>query len=110
MNIYRLSDFQGTSTNPEKGNHGYDNRLQSMKPIFYAAGPNIKKNYKTEPFKNVDIYPLICELLGIPPSPNNGSVARVRDFIVPGSTSGGRIIHLNTALVFVVFLVFALLQ
>ncbi|KAK3089043.1 hypothetical protein FSP39_000369 [Pinctada imbricata] len=69
------------SSDPEKGNHGYDNRLMSMKPIFYAAGPNFKKNFKSDTFRNVDIYPLICELLGISPSPNNGSLARVEDML-----------------------------
>ncbi|XP_062581552.1 ectonucleotide pyrophosphatase/phosphodiesterase family member 5-like [Saccostrea cucullata] len=66
----------------EKGNHGYDNALMSMKPIFLAVGPNIRQNYQVPVFKNVDIYPLVCELLQIQPAPNNGSLVRVKSLIV----------------------------
>lgn len=65
-----------------KGTHGYDNSLLSMKPIFYARGPNIKVGYKSFPFNSVDIYPLVCELLGIKPSPNNGTLENTKSFIV----------------------------
>lgn len=69
----------------EHGAHGYDNRLNSMKPIFYARGPNFVKNQTTEPFMSLDIYPMICELLGIQPSANNGSLARVKHLLVKGN-------------------------
>ncbi|XP_061191187.1 ectonucleotide pyrophosphatase/phosphodiesterase family member 5-like [Saccostrea echinata] len=74
----------------EKGNHGYDNALLSMKPIFLAMGPNIRQNYQVPVFKNVDIYPLVCELLQIQPAPNNGSLLRVKSLIVSkDSTNNG---------------------
>lgn len=66
----------------DKGDHGYNNALLSMKPIFYAMGPNIRRNYQVSVFKNVDIYPLVCELLQLPPAANNGSLRRVQSFIV----------------------------
>lgn len=56
-----------------KGNHGYDNRLMTMKPIFLAQGPDIRQA-RLPPFRSVDIYPLMCELLGVTPAPNNGSL------------------------------------
>ena len=31
-----------------------------------------------KPFRNVDIYPLLCHLLDIEPSPNNGSLEDVK--------------------------------
>lgn len=71
----------------EKGAHGYDNDLPSMKPIFFARGPNIKAGYKTEPFNSVDIYPLVCDLLGIKPAPNNGTLDTVKSFIVHNSSA-----------------------
>ncbi|XP_069127664.1 ectonucleotide pyrophosphatase/phosphodiesterase family member 5-like [Argopecten irradians] len=67
----------------KKGGHGFDNRLMSMKSIFYAIGPNFKPNYAAPPFKSVDLYPLICELLGIRPAPNNGSLCNTADFLKP---------------------------
>ncbi|XP_061191232.1 ectonucleotide pyrophosphatase/phosphodiesterase family member 5-like [Saccostrea echinata] len=66
----------------DRGNHGYDNRLTSMKPLFFAAGPDIRKNHTCQPFLSVDIYSLLCTLLEINPAPNNGSLERVRNFIV----------------------------
>lgn len=60
-----------------------------MKPIFYAAGPDIRKNYTTPPFLSVDIYSLLCSLLDIDQAPNNGSYERVRNFVVKqGKTAG----------------------
>ncbi len=53
------------------------NNETSMWPIFIAHGPAFKKNYKIESFKNVDIYPLMCFILGITPSVNNGSLENV---------------------------------
>lgn len=48
------------------GEHGYDNIDPSMKPIFTAKGPSIKKGVtvNTE-FSNVDLYHLFCRILGI---------------------------------------------
>ena len=73
----------------ERGTHGYDNRLPSMKPIFYARGPNFKKNFQTSPFKSVDIYILICELLDVTPAPNNGTLEITREFLVPSQVGRG---------------------
>ena len=52
-----------------------------MYPIFMAHGPAFKKGFKIKSFKNVDIYPLMCYVLGIDPAINNGSLARVIDMI-----------------------------
>ena len=65
-----------------RGNHGYDNKLLSMKPIFYARGPKLKKNYVIPPFNSIDIYPLVTELLGFKPSmPVNGTLDNVKDML-----------------------------
>ncbi|XP_043918578.1 ectonucleotide pyrophosphatase/phosphodiesterase family member 5 [Protopterus annectens] len=63
------------------GNHGYDNTLQDMHPIFVAYGPAFKKNYFKETMESVDLYPLMCHILGISPLPNNGSINRVLDLL-----------------------------
>lgn len=80
-----------------KGTHGYDNALSSMKPIFYSRGPNIRAGYKSFPFNSVDIYPLVCELLGIPPSPNNGTLDNTRHFIVQQSGAPNIQVHFAAA-------------
>ena len=50
-----------------KGEHGYDNMNMNMHPIFFAKGPDfiVEPDVLEEPFSNVDIYPLMCHLLGI---------------------------------------------
>ncbi|XP_033737015.1 ectonucleotide pyrophosphatase/phosphodiesterase family member 5-like isoform X2 [Pecten maximus] len=68
---------------PSKGNHGYDNSLMSMKPIFYAMGPNFGSNFSAPPINSVDIYPLLCELLGMTPSPNNGTLPNIAHLLQP---------------------------
>lgn len=64
------------------GDHGYDNAASSMHPIFIAHGPAFKKSYKTKVFNNVDIYPLMCSILGVAPAVNNGSMYNVEQMLV----------------------------
>lgn len=35
-------------------------------------------DYEIEPFSILDLYPMMCDLLGINPRPNNGSMAIVK--------------------------------
>lgn len=72
----------------QKGTHGYDNHLSSMKPIFFARGPKTKRNVTVTPFNSVDIYALVAELLGIPPGPHNGTLENVKDFIIDTTSKG----------------------
>ena len=53
---------------PTGGTHGYDNQLKSMHALFIAQGSAFKKGIVTEPFENVNIYPMIAHILGIDPS------------------------------------------
>ncbi|XP_007669807.2 ectonucleotide pyrophosphatase/phosphodiesterase family member 3 [Ornithorhynchus anatinus] len=55
------------------GNHGYDNEFKSMEAIFLAHGPDFKDKTEVEPFENIEIYNLLCDLLHIKPAPNNGT-------------------------------------
>lgn len=61
-----------------RGEHGYSTTIKDMYPFFIARGPAFKQNFTTQPFEIIDIYPLICHILGIEPAPNNGSLARVK--------------------------------
>lgn len=54
-----------------------------MKTIFRAFGPNFKKNFTSEPFDSIHIYPLMCRLLEIEPAPHNGSLTVVDPLLVP---------------------------
>ena len=48
-----------------------------MHSLFIATGPAFRKNYNIDAFRNVDIYPLMCEILKLEPLPNNGSFESV---------------------------------
>ncbi|CAD5116277.1 DgyrCDS5184 [Dimorphilus gyrociliatus] len=65
-----------------RGSHGYNNSIKIMHPFFVARGPIFKKNYTASSFENVDIYPLICEIVDAKPYPNNGSLSRISHIIM----------------------------
>lgn len=48
------------------GSHGFDaSRMPEMKALFVAAGPDIRRGVRLEPFENVDVYPLVAKILGL---------------------------------------------
>lgn len=53
------------STAKVSGQHGFDPGLKQMHGIFYAQGPAFKMDYLVPSFKNIHIYPLMCEILGL---------------------------------------------
>ncbi|KAF6113625.1 ectonucleotide pyrophosphatase/phosphodiesterase 3 [Phyllostomus discolor] len=55
------------------GNHGFDNKFKAMEAIFLAHGPSFKEKTEVEPFDNIEVYNLMCDLLHIQPAPNNGT-------------------------------------
>lgn len=63
------------------GNHGHDNTLRSMQPVFVAHGPAFRQNYLKTSMRSVDLYPLMCHILSIHPLPNNGSLFNVQDLL-----------------------------
>lgn len=81
--INKTMSFQNaTSRRRREGDHGYDNDLMAMRPVFFASGPSFKASYEFEqPFELVNIYPLACHLLNITPSPNNGSLNNVKHLL-----------------------------
>jgi hypothetical protein len=60
------------------GVHGYDNNEMNMQPYFIAFGPLIKKQYKIDPFDNVDLYSLFCYMLHLDPPNTNGTLNNVK--------------------------------
>ena len=53
-----------------------------MHPSFIITqGPAFKEGFVSEPFENVNIYSLMCHLLGIKPAPNNGSLQAVQHLL-----------------------------
>lgn len=59
------------------GTHGYENTNKDMNAIFYAAGPAFKENHIHPQFNNIDIYPLMGEILEIELPENDGKLENV---------------------------------
>ncbi|XP_047184510.1 ectonucleotide pyrophosphatase/phosphodiesterase family member 1 isoform X3 [Scophthalmus maximus] len=55
------------------GFHGSDNLFTNMQAIFIGYGPGFKTNAVVPPFENIELYNVMCDLLGIRPAPNNGT-------------------------------------
>lgn len=55
------------TTEVDRGNHGYDNMAPEMEALFIANGPAIKPLGRIASFDNVDIAPLVRDLIGLPP-------------------------------------------
>lgn len=47
------------------GKHGYDNHHPDMQASFQAWGPAFKKDIKIPAFENVNVYPMIANILGL---------------------------------------------
>jgi predicted AlkP superfamily pyrophosphatase or phosphodiesterase len=50
------------------GMHGWDPYHRAMQGVFLAAGPRIHQNLEISAFENVNIYPLLAELLDLEPA------------------------------------------
>lgn len=49
-----------------KGKHGYDPKIvPEMKATFFAWGPEFKNNLVIDEFENINVYPLVAEILGL---------------------------------------------
>ncbi|MCD9086335.1 alkaline phosphatase family protein [Stenotrophomonas sp. SY1] len=57
----------------DRGSHGYDPALPSMQAVFVARGPSFVQGKQLPVFDNVDVYPLLTQLLGVTPRPNDGN-------------------------------------
>ncbi|XP_019393602.1 PREDICTED: ectonucleotide pyrophosphatase/phosphodiesterase family member 1 [Crocodylus porosus] len=55
------------------GFHGSDNLFPNMQGIFIGFGPGFKFSTKVDPFGNIEIYNLMCDLLDLIPASNNGT-------------------------------------
>jgi predicted AlkP superfamily pyrophosphatase or phosphodiesterase len=70
------------------GNHGFDDSLSTMRGVFIAHGPAFRRGVTVPPFRNIHVYPLLAEVLGVAPAPSDGSLDSVRALLAdPGAKS-----------------------
>lgn len=65
------------------GEHGYDNEAPQMQALFVAHGPAFRQGATVPSFPNVDVYPLMAHLLGLPAAANDGDYQAVQDMLRP---------------------------
>ena len=70
------------------GTHGFDCTEPDMMVAFRAVGPDFRQGYEApftegekSAFRNIDLYPLLCELLGIEPAPVDGKLERIKKIL-----------------------------
>lgn len=64
-----------------RGAHGYDNDIVEMRSMFVGHGPKFKSRYVAKPFEAVDVYELICKILGLEPAKNDGKLKRIKSVL-----------------------------
>ncbi|GAA4445442.1 ectonucleotide pyrophosphatase/phosphodiesterase [Pontibacter saemangeumensis] len=58
--------FHFSSRKPAPGAHGYDPAtVKDMHATFYAWGPAFRKGTKIPSFRNIHVYPVVAEILGL---------------------------------------------
>jgi predicted AlkP superfamily pyrophosphatase or phosphodiesterase len=53
--------------------HPWVGNTPEMRATFIAAGPHIRSGVQVESFRNVDVYPVVSTLLGLPAAPSDGT-------------------------------------
>ena len=71
-----FSDRPSTSL----GAHGFDPAYLDMHAMFRAIGPSFR-HIEIPHFCNVNVYPLLCRLLGIEPAKNDGDIDNVKEIL-----------------------------
>lgn len=57
--------FSFRKRRPLLGKHGFDNAIPEMQATFYAWGPAFKNQLQIAAFENVNVYPLVAQILGL---------------------------------------------
>ncbi len=55
----------------DQGVHGYRGSEETMGGVFFGWGPSFRRGVRVPDFRAVDLYPLLCALLGIHASPQS---------------------------------------
>ena len=72
---------------PVKGEHGFAPEDPQMRAFFVATGPDFVPYAALPAFDNVDVYPLLAHLLGIPAAPNDGTLDTFAPVLRPRTPS-----------------------
>jgi predicted AlkP superfamily pyrophosphatase or phosphodiesterase len=59
------------------GAHGYDPESRDMHGLLVARGPSFRSHLRVPPVENVDVYELMCAVIGLAPARNDGDFVRI---------------------------------
>ncbi|XP_041372147.1 glycerophosphocholine cholinephosphodiesterase ENPP6-like [Gigantopelta aegis] len=75
------------NTGAMRGEHGFDVTESDMAGLFVAMGPDFRTNVKVDKLNNVNLYQVMCGIIGVGPRPHNGSWSDVVNLVADISTS-----------------------
>jgi predicted AlkP superfamily pyrophosphatase or phosphodiesterase len=81
-----VASIAGRTMRGQRGTHGYDPQLMSMRAIFIAAGPAFRRGVTVAPFENVSIYNVLAKILRVTPASNDGDPSVARALLVNDAT------------------------
>ena len=64
------------------GAHGYDQTYLTMRGIFVGHGPGFRAGFEGPGLSNIHLYEMMCRLLEIKPTKNDGSIDSVLAFLI----------------------------
>ena len=83
--ILLLADEHWSITTPGRtpplGSHGYDPDYDSMNAIFIGRGPGFNSGYLGPEVHNIHLYEMMCYLMGVTPSMNDGDINNTTPFL-----------------------------
>ena len=70
------------------GEHGYNPyEMISMRAIFFAEGPDIRRGVTLKPFEDVNVFPLVTKILGLESPKVDGSANVLSGILVPSAAA-----------------------
>ena len=89
---WSIGSRQSLEESPQRysgGTHGYDPAEPSMGALFIGHGPLFRQGVVVKPFENINVYELMCHILGLKPAKNSGSLTAVRQLLRDKNNSIG---------------------
>uniref|UniRef100_A0AAT9US25 Type I phosphodiesterase / nucleotide pyrophosphatase n=1 Tax=Apapanepox virus TaxID=3049969 RepID=A0AAT9US25_9POXV len=78
---WQLTDEDGNAKYLSGGMHGGDNSFEDMTAIFVGYGPAFLNEITAPKFDNIELYNVMCEIIGIKPANNNGTAGSLNHIL-----------------------------
>ena len=85
-------------TSGSGGTHGYDPRYASMGALWLGVGKGLKRGGVLDSVDNVNVYSLLCHLLGIVPAKTSGSLEPWRSVLASWEGAASSVQEVTNAL------------